>query len=313
MEQEIQFVSDIRKFNRFYTRQLGLLQQHVFDSEYSLTEVRALYEIMFNGQTTATGIREALQIDAGYLSRILRNFEKKGLLIKHPLPEDGRASYLQLTARGKKLMSSMNELSNHQIREMLTSLEPAQKQKVADSMNVLRYLLHAPGSDHTIGQVHIRTDLRPGDIGEMIRLHGQLYAREYQYGIAFEQYVLETFQECMQSYQPEKDRIWQAYCNGELAGMIAILSRGRGRAQLRWFLVRPDLRGLGLGKVLINQAMAFCRQRKFREVYLLTTHQQDKAARLYMKAGFVKTGSTAQHLWGHDLYEEKYELKLHYR
>src|SRR5688500_17751930 len=129
MTQQDQLVANIRQFNRFYTIQLGLLQQHIFDSEYSLTEVRVIYEIDFNSQTTATGIREALNIDAGYLSRLLRNFEKKGLIIKHPLPEDGRSSYLQLTARGKKLMATFNELSNGQIRQMLADLEPAQQQK----------------------------------------------------------------------------------------------------------------------------------------------------------------------------------------
>lgn len=305
-----QLISNIRQFNRYYTKQLGLLQQHFFDTDYSLTDIRVLYEIDFNGQTTATGIREALQIDAGYLSRILRNFEKKGLILKHPLPEDGRSYYLQLTARGKKLMAGMNELSNRQIREMLKDLAPAEQEKIANSMSILRNLLKAPGSSPTLEDVVIRHGLQPGDIGDMIRLHGILYAQEYQYDLAFETYVTQTLYEFMQTYDPARDRVWLAYCYGELVGMIAIIGKGRGVAQLRWFLLRPEFRGMGLGKKLMGEAMAFCRQQNFRSVYLLTTHQQTTAGSMYAKAGFVKTASTPQRIWGQDLYEERYELKL---
>lgn len=310
MDQSAQFISSIRKFNRYYTKQLGLLQQHFFDTEYSLTDIRVLYEIEFNAQTTATGIRDALQIDAGYLSRILRNFEKKGLIIKHPLPEDGRSFYLQLTARGRKLMAGMNELSNGQIREMLENLTPAQQEKIANSMSILRNLLKAPDSAPTIDDIVIRHGLKPGDIGDMIRLHGILYAQEYQYNGAFETYVTQTLHEFMQTYDPARDRVWLASCYGELVGIIAIIGKGKGVAQLRWFLLKPEFRGMGLGKKLMDEAMAFCRQQNFRSVYLLTTHQQDKAGRMYTKAGFVKTASTPQRIWGQDLYEERYELKL---
>lgn len=310
MTQQDQLVANIRQFNRFYTTQLGLLQQHIFDSEYSLTEVRVIYEIDFNSQTTATGIREALNIDAGYLSRLLRNFEKKGLIIKHPLPEDGRSSYLQLTARGKKLMADFNELSNGQIRQMLADLEPAQQQKVADAMNTVRSLLKAPGGQPALHNICIRHGLQPGDVGDIIRIHGQVYAAEYNYDLRFEQYVTETLQEFLQTYDPNKDRVWLASCFGELAGMIAIIHKGRGRAQLRWFLIKPELRGIGLGKALMKEAMDFCRQQRFREVYLLTTNQQQTAAGIYTRAGFVKTSSEPVQLWGQDLYEERYELKM---
>ena len=163
-DHESKLIANIRQFNRFYTMQLGLLQQHIFDSEFSLTEVRVLYEINFNQQTTATGIREALNIDAGYLSRLLRNFEKKGLIIKHPLPEDGRSNYLQLTARGKKIMATFNELSDGQISRMLEHLAPAQRSKIAHAMGTVRYLLKAPGSALTLADIHIRHGLQPGDV-----------------------------------------------------------------------------------------------------------------------------------------------------
>lgn len=310
MTNDVQLVSDIRRFNRFYTIQLGLLQQHVFDSDFSLTEVRVLYEVSHNHQTTATGIREALNIDAGYLSRVLRNFEKKGLIIKHPLPEDGRSSYLQLTARGKKIMTEFNELSDGQISQMLAHLSTPQRQKMANAMGTVRTLLKAPGSELRLADVEIRHGLRPGDVGNIIRIHGELYAQEYQYDLRFEQYVTQTLHEFLPVYDPVKDRVWMATCFGELAGMIAIIHKGRGKAQLRWFLVRPEFRGIGLGRALMTAAMDFCREQRFREVYLLTTNQQQTAAAIYLKAGFVKTGSEPAQLWGQDLYEERYELKM---
>lgn len=305
-----QLIADIRQFNRFYTLQLGLLQQHVFDSEFSLTDIRVLYEIHFNGQTTATGIRDALKMDAGYLSRILRNFEKQGLLIKHPLPEDGRSFYLQLTARGRKVVTRMNELSDGQIAEMLKELDPSQQEQIAGAMGTVRRLLRAPNSAPRLEDVVIRHELQPGDIGDIIKLHGVLYAKEFAYNVEFEKYVVETFYEFLPTYDPAKDRFWLATWHGELVGLLAIIHRGKAKAQLRWFLIQPAFRGIGLGKKLLDEAMAYCRKKAFREVYLLTTHQQDKAAKLYTRAGFVKTGTEPQGMWGHNLYEERYDLKL---
>ncbi|RPD42753.1 bifunctional helix-turn-helix transcriptional regulator/GNAT family N-acetyltransferase [Chitinophaga barathri] len=310
ISQEAALIAGIRKFNRYYTSQLGLLQQHIFDSEYSLTDVRVLYEVQFNGKTTATGIREALGIDPGYLSRILRKFEKQGLVIKHPLPEDGRSSHLTLTARGEKLMRTMNELSDNQIRQMLENLAPEEQTKTGEAMRQLRYLLKAPGGAPRLEDVEIRHDLRPGDLGNIVRLHGEVYAKEYGYNIEFEQYVMETIGEFMKAYDPAKDRVWLASCFGEIIGMIAIIHRPDRQGQLRWFLLRPDFRGIGLGRALMDKAMEFCRQQQFKEVYLLTTNQQGTAASIYTKHGFMKTASVPETLWGQDLYEERYVRKM---
>lgn len=307
---DLEIISDIRQFNRFYTAQLGLLQQHIFDSEYSLTEIRVLYEINFNRQTTATGIREALQIDAGYLSRILRKLEKAGLVWKHPLPEDGRSSYLTLSDRGRRLMAKMGTLSDDQIRQMLAHLPAADQQTIAASMRDLRRLLGAPGSEITMEQVEIRTELAPGDLGDIISLHGQLYWKEYGYDVRFEQYVLETLHDYVRAFDPRRDRIFVASSMGRMAGVVAIQHREGKEAQLRWFLIRPEFRGIGLGKALMQRAMDFCREQRFRKVYLLTTNQQTTAAALYKKWGFEKKGSVPEKLWGHDLFEERYECDL---
>lgn len=310
LPQDAKLIAGIRQFNRYYTSQLGLLQQHIFDSEYSLTDVRVLYEVQVNGKTTATGVREALGIDAGYLSRILRKFEKQGLVLKHPLPEDGRSSYLTLTARGQKLLQTMNQLSDKQIRQMLENLEPAQQARIGDAMRLVRYLLKAPGGAPRPEDVEVRHELRPGDLGNIVRLHGEVYDKEYGYNIEFEQYVMETIHDFMKTYDPAKDRVWLASCFGEMVGMIAIIHRPQRQAQLRWFLLRPDFRGIGLGRELMDKAMEFCRQQQFKSVYLLTTHQQGKAASIYTRHGFVKTASVPATLWGQDLYEERYEKKM---
>lgn len=303
-------INDIRSFNRFYTAQLGLLQQHIFDSEYSLTEVRVLYEINFNRQTTATGIRDALQIDAGYLSRILRKLEKGGLILKHPLPEDGRSSYLSLSDRGRRLMTKMGTLSDDQLRVMMAHLTPAAQETVAGAMNDLRRLLSAPDGAATMDQITIRTELLPGDLGDIISLHGKLYMQEYRYDTRFERYVMETIQDFMVHYHPARDRVWLAVCSGRLVGVVAIQHRPAKQAQLRWFLISPDFRGIGLGKALMQQAMDFCRDQKFKKVYLLTTDQQDTAAALYKRWGFIKKSSVPATLWGHELLEERYEREM---
>ena len=307
---DLEIISDIRQFNRFYTAQLGLLQQHIFDSEYSLTEIRVLYEINFNRQTTATGIREALQIDAGYLSRILRKLEKAGLVWKHPLPEDGRSSYLTLSDRGRRLMAKMGTLSDDQIRQMLAHLSADDQQTIAASMRDLRRLLGAPGSGITMEQVEIRTELIPGDLGDIISLHGQLYWKEYGYGVRFEQYVLETVHDFIRAFDSRRDRIFVASSMGRLAGVVAIQHREGKEAQLRWFLIRPEFRGIGLGKALMQRAIDFCREQRFKKVFLLTTNQQTTAATLYKKWGFEKKESIPEKLWGHDLFEERYECDL---
>lgn len=299
----------MRKFNRFYTGLIGLLDQHILDSNFSLSEVRVLYEIWHTEQCTAGKLTERLKLDGGYLSRMLKVFEENNIVIRKQSATDGRTWLLQLSAKGKRLMQTLDERSNEQIRQVLDPLPAAKQEEVAASMSTIEQLLSGK-NDITLSDIVFRNELQPGDVGYLIYLHGDLYARETGYNLEFEAYVCKTFYDFLQSYDPAKDRVFLAVYRQRIVGAVAILGHSSYLAQLRWLLVHPDMRGIGLGKKLVTDALAFCRERQYKQVYLLTTNQQTTAADIYLKAGFKKTDIQPQQIWGHQLYEERYELEL---
>lgn len=299
----------MRKFNRFYTGLIGLLDQHILDSNFSLSEVRVLYEIWHTEQCTAGKLTERLKLDGGYLSRMLKVFEENNIVIRKQSATDGRTWLLQLSAKGKRLMQTLDERSNEQIRQVLEPLPAARQEEVAASMSTIEQLLSGK-NDITLSDIVFRNELQPGDVGYLIYLHGDLYARETGYNLEFEAYVCKTFYDFLQSYDPAKDRVFLAVYRQRIVGAVAILGHSSYLAQLRWLLVHPDMRGIGLGKKLVTDALAFCRERQYKQVYLLTTNQQTTAADIYLKAGFKKTDIQPQQIWGHQLYEERYDLEL---
>lgn len=299
----------MRKFNRFYTGLIGLLDQHILDSNFSLSEVRVLYEIWHTEQCTAGKLIERLKLDGGYLSRMLKVFEENNIVIRKQSATDGRTWLLQLSAKGKRLMQTLDERSNEQIRQVLDPLPAAKQEEVAASMSTIEQLLSGK-NDITLSDIVFRNELQPGDVGYLIYLHGDLYARETGYNLEFEAYVCKTFYDFLQSYDPAKDRVFLAVYRQRIVGAVAILGHSRYLAQLRWLLVHPDMRGIGLGKKLVTDALAFCREKQYKQVYLLTTNQQTTAADIYLKAGFKKTDIQPQQIWGHQLYEERYDLEL---
>lgn len=302
-------ISSMRKFNRFYTGLIGLLDQHILDSNFSLSEVRVLYEIWHTEQCTAGKLTERLKLDGGYLSRMLKVFEENNIVIRKQSATDGRTWLLQLSAKGKRLMQTLDERSNEQIRQVLEPLPAAKQEEVAASMSTIEQLLSGK-NDITLSDIVFRNELQPGDVGYLIYLHGDLYARETGYNLEFEAYVCKTFYDFLQSYDPAKDRVFLAVYRQRIVGAVAILGHSSYLAQLRWLLVHPDMRGIGLGKKLVTDALAFCREKQYKQVYLLTTNQQTTAADIYLKAGFKKTDIQPQQIWGHQLYEERYDLEL---
>jgi DNA-binding MarR family transcriptional regulator/N-acetylglutamate synthase-like GNAT family acetyltransferase len=301
-------VNTIRRFNRFYTRQIGLLDQHILDSPFSLSEVRVLYEIANTDNCTAGQLTESLLIDGGYLSRILKNFEKNGIVSRRPAATDARTRYLQLTAKGKKLMQTLDARSSRQIADVLAPLSAGQQQAVVQSMQTIQQAL-SERRPVSLADIVFRHELLPGDAGYLIYLHGELYAKETGYNLEFEAYVCKTFYDFLQHYHPSKDRVFLATYNNRIVGAVAIAGHSKTQAQLRWLLVHPDMRGIGLGKKLVQDAMDFCREKQYKQVYLLTTDQQTTAARLYSAAGFVKTAEVPQQMWGHRLKEVRYEWR----
>ncbi|WP_286971063.1 bifunctional helix-turn-helix transcriptional regulator/GNAT family N-acetyltransferase [Flavobacterium sp. UBA4854] len=300
--------SKIRSFNRFYTAHLDILSQHYLDSEYSLTEIRILYEISESKTITAQKITEILNLDKGYLSRILKRFLKENLIIKVASAEDKRAFNIKLTDSGNELLSILNTKSENKIEGKIEKLNNSEKEILVDSMNTVRNLLTE--NKITREDITYRHNITPGDIGYIIYLHGFIYGNESNFSTDFEKYMIKTFYDFLEKYSPENDRIWMAEYNNKIVGCVAIVHQPNEEAQLRWFLLDSAFRGLGIGKRLLNDAIDFCKEKKFKNVFLLTTSMQDKALQMYKIMGFELTKSEEVHEWGKVFYEERYDLNL---
>ena len=300
-------VPAIRRFNRFYTNILGLLERHMLDSEFSLSEVRILYEIGQTRQCTSKKLIEELKVDSGYLSRMIKHFEKQGLTYRVKSKEDGRLYYLYLTDLGKETLTKLNIQSDRQIIQLISALRAPEKKRLVEGMQMIEHIL-SPESGKE--EIQLRSELRPGDAGKLIALHGWVYAQECSYNYEFEGYVCKTFYDFFKSFRPEKDRFWFAQSGEELIGAIAIVGQAQETAQLRWFILHPEYRGLGLGKRLLTEAMDYCKKKGYRTVFLLTTREQQTAIRMYEKAGFQLVAEKEMHEWGKDLVEQTYACKL---
>ncbi|MET3028540.1 bifunctional helix-turn-helix transcriptional regulator/GNAT family N-acetyltransferase [Flavobacterium sp. UW10123] len=300
--------SKIRSFNRFYTAHLDILSQHYLDSEYSLTEIRILYEISESKTITAQKITEILNLDKGYLSRILKRFIKENLIERVASEEDKRAFDIKLTDSGTELLSVLNAKSENKIEGKIEKLNSSEKEILVDSMNTVRNLLTE--NKITREDITYRHNITPGDIGYIIYLHGFIYGNESNFSNDFEKYVIKTFYDFLEKYSPENDRIWMAEYNNKIVGCVAIVHQPNEEGQLRWFLLDPAFRGLGIGKKLLTEAVDFCKEKKFKNVFLLTTNLQDKALQMYKMVGFELTQSEEVQEWGKTFFEERYDLKL---
>ncbi len=301
-------IRGIRKFNRFYTKILGLLDQHMLDSEFSLSEARVLYEIGHGHSCTAKWLSEELSIDPGYLSRMLKRFEKNQLIYKVQSEADGRLHYLHLSERGKNILADLDRVSEKQVQDMIRSVPKPQQQALLGSMSAIESALTGQAPERST--VTIRSELKPGDVGTLIRLHGWIYAQECGYNEGFEGYVCKTFADFFANYSPDKDQFWFAEVGGEMVGAIAAVGQSADKVQLRWFILHPRFRGLGLGRSLFQNALQYCRDKGYQQAFLATTEDQQTAIRMYQKAGFIKVAEFENHTWGKKLVEQMYELNL---
>lgn len=302
-------ISAIRSFNRFYTTVLGLLDHHLLDSDFSLAEIRVLHDIEHSKNCTSKDLIKALRIDPGYLSRIIKRFEKSNLLHKVQSQEDGRIHYLYLTDSGKDTLYKLDCQSNNQISQLISSLSKQDQLAVVESMNTIENVF----SKKTINEdtnIKIRNDLKPGDIGYLVHMHGWIYAEECGYNHMFEGYVCKTFYNFFENYNPEKDRLWVAESKGKIIGAIAMVGHSDVKAQLRWFILHPSYRGMGLGGKLLNEALNYCKDKHYNQIFLETTTDQKAAIKMYTAAGFNKVSENKSEMWGRTLVEQTYELHL---
>lgn len=300
-------VATVRRFNRFYTRQIGLLHEGYLDSPFSLTEARILYELAHRDELTATEIGKDLQVDAGYLSRILRGFERRGFLARAPSRSDGRQSLLSLTAKGRTAFAPLHARSREEIGAMLGKLSATDQARLVEAMRTIERLLGAHPEQRA---PYVLRPHQPGDMGWVVHRHGVLYAQEYGWDEQFEALVAAIVSKFIAHYDPKKERCWIAEKDGEIVGSVFIVKHSKATAQLRLLLVEPRARGLGIGARLVDECVRFARQAGYRKIVLWTNSVLVAARHLYTKARFRLVRKERHHSFGHDLIGETWELKL---
>jgi DNA-binding MarR family transcriptional regulator/N-acetylglutamate synthase-like GNAT family acetyltransferase len=300
-------VAGVRRFNRFYTRQIGVLQEHVLRSPFSLTEARVIYEVAHHEETTATELSQELSLDTGYLSRTLSSFQKRGLIRKTPSRTDGRQSVLSLTERGREAFAKLNAASRHEISAMLGALSAERQDRLLKAMHAIEALLDAQ-PEHSAPYV-LRLP-QPGDMGWVVQRHGVLYAQEYGWNEQFESLVADIVAKFIRQYDAKRERCWIAERDGENVGCVFLVHRSKTVAQLRLLLVEPKARGLGIGARLTDECVRFARRVGYRKVMLWTNSVLHAARHIYEKAGFHLVEEERHHSFGHDLVGQTWELTL---
>lgn len=299
-------IAAVRDFNRFYTRRLGVLGQQFLDSPWSLTEARVLFELAHRKAPLAKDISAVLDIDAGYLSRILQNFSDKGLITRKPLPADRRQVQLGLTAKGHLAAGRLDRSSQDDVGAMLGELAPADADRVAQAMATIERLL---GGDRVRSPATLRAPL-PGDMGWVVLSHGELYAAEYGFGPEFEGLVAEIVANFVASFDAARERCWIADIDGHPVGSIFLVRQSDEVAKLRLLLVDPAGRGQGLGQRLVRESIGFARACGYRKVTLWTQSILTAARKIYQDEGFVRVASETHRSFGQNLIGETWELGL---
>ena len=302
-------VSAVRRFNRFYTRRIGVLEEGHLHSPFSLAEVRVLYELAHREDPTAAELAKELGLDAGYLSRILRRFEQRGLVGRTPSAADGRQSHLRLADAGRETFATLNARSSDEIAAMLAPLSPAEQRRLVEAMGVIERLLGAGAEPRT---PYVLRPHQPGDIGWVISRHGALYAQEYGFDERFEALVAEIAAHFLRHFDPRRERCWIAERGGESVGSVFLVRHpdAEGVAKLRLLLVEPSARGLGIGARLVDECVRFARRAGYRTITLWTQSMLHAARRIYEQAGFRLVREDPHHSFGHDLVGETWELEL---
>jgi DNA-binding MarR family transcriptional regulator/N-acetylglutamate synthase-like GNAT family acetyltransferase len=300
-------VGAVRRFNRFWTRQIGVLRGGYLESSFSLTEVRVLYELAHREETTASELGEELGLDAGYLSRVLRDFEKHGMIHRRPSEADGRRRLLRLTERGREAFAPLDARSRNDIGAMLGSLSVAEQERLVGAMRTIEELLGArPGP----AVPYLLRPHWPGDMGWVVHRHGVLYAREYGWDERFEALVAEIVAKFIQQYDPRREHCWIAERDDEIVGCVFLVRESEEIAKLRLLLVEPKARGLGIGSRLVEECIRFARQAGYRKVTLWTNDVLSSARRIYEAMGFRLIHEEPHHSFGHDLVGQTWELML---
>lgn len=302
---QIDIVTEIRGFNRFYTNILRLLDQHIIDSGYSLTEARILFEISKTETCTANQLCSVLDIDRSYMSKIINKFEKKELISRQVSNTDNRNIEIHMTEEGMAVFHDLNNRANKQIEDLISKLESEDCEKLINSIRIIKKYFTKATKDLKI------RPYQEQDIAYVIDRQLSLYESERQFTTEiWKKYLTQGVLSLIEKFDPEKDCMLILECDGNASGCIAITHTENHVAQLRYFFLEPELRGLGAGTSLLNAALEFCRQKKYSHVFLWTVSAQESARTLYKNAGFKITETNENNDWGSPVLEEKWDLNL---
>jgi DNA-binding MarR family transcriptional regulator/GNAT superfamily N-acetyltransferase len=299
-------VSAVRRFNRFYTRRIGLLNDALYGSDFSLAENRVLWELANEEGITASRLEERLAMDRGYLSRILRGFRERKLVTAEASREDARVRHLALTAKGRKAFASIDRRSGDEVQATIAGLSAGEQQQLVGAMHSIESLLEPAQRDRAL----TLRDPRPGDYGWVIHRHGALYTAEYGWDERFEALVAGIVAKFVEEFKPGRERCWIAEAEGEILGCIFVVERSKQVAQLRLLLVEPSARGMGVGTELVARCIEFARAAGYSKMMLWTNDVLHAARRIYQRAGFRLVGEEKHTSWGHSLVGQSWELGL---
>ncbi len=300
-------VAAVRRFTRFYTPKVGVLDEGYLDTELSVAEGRVLYELAHRDRSTAGEIARDLGLDAGYLSRILRSFDAKGLLVKEPSPSDGRQTLLSLTDAGHTAFAPINQRSREGVGAMLNRLSEADQDRVVEAMATIEALLGAAPEKKA---PYLLRPHQPGDMGWVVQAHGALYAQEYNFDQTFEALVAEIVARFINELDPAFERCWIAEKDGEPVGSVFLVRKSKTVAKLRLLIVDPKARGLGVGQRLVAECVRFARAAGYKKLTLWTQSILLAARGIYAAQGFQLVASEANHAFGQDLISETWDLRL---
>jgi DNA-binding MarR family transcriptional regulator/GNAT superfamily N-acetyltransferase len=299
-------VAEVRAFNRFYTNVIGVLREGLLETPFSLTEARVIFELAQRPATAVTDLRADLDIDAGYLSRILSRFEASGLVVRERSAEDGRRQVIRLSASGYEAFRTLDARSSEDIGELLAPLADPQQRRLLEAMGTIRRLLERRASRPSI----LLRSPHNGDYGWVVQRHGALYAMEYGWDESFEALVARIVADYVDHRDPQREAAWIAELDGEPVGCVFCVRKEEKVAQLRLLLVEPDARGHGVGTRLVNQCLRFASRAGYDEMMLWTNDVLDAARRIYERAGFELREEEPHHSFGHDLVAQTWRRSL---
>jgi DNA-binding MarR family transcriptional regulator/GNAT superfamily N-acetyltransferase len=298
----------VRRFNRFYTRKIGVLHEGLLGSPMSLTERRVLYELAQRGSATASQLAGELALDSGYLSRILAGFEKRGMLEKRPSAEDARQLILGLTDQGREMFATIDARSHEEIAELLRPISDTDQARLITALATVETVLG--GAQKAGAPSYILRTHQPGDIGWIIHRHAVLYAEEYGWDETFEALVAKIAAAFIENFDHRRERCWIAERDGEIVGSVLLVKDTPEVAKLRLLYVEPKARGLGVGSRLVAECIGFARRSGYRRLTLWTNDILVSARRIYEAAGFSLVREEPHHSFGRDLVGQYWELPL---